>query len=64
MQEKMTGPAIAREASRLLADPDARAAMREALADVARRLTAQGAAISRAADAVEELLEGQVAHVS
>ncbi len=69
MQRRMTGAAIAAEARRLLADGPARAEMKKGLAEVARKLGAgsagQGPApLERAAAMVQEVLEGQVAHVS
>ena len=64
MQGQMTGEALAREARRLLSGERARAEMREGLAEVRRRLTTGGSAPHRAAVIVQEILEGQVAHVS
>jgi lipid-A-disaccharide synthase len=64
MQEQFTGEALAHHAARLLDDDDARARMRSDLGEVARRLSSEGDAIERAARVVEELMEGQVAHVS
>jgi lipid-A-disaccharide synthase len=76
IQGKMTGENLAREAGRLLADTRARAAMKTALAEVAETLSAppdaslyaegglRNSAAQRAAAVVQEILEGQVAHVS
>jgi lipid-A-disaccharide synthase len=64
IQGRMTGEALAEEARRLLADDGARERMREGLAEVKRRLASAADPIERAAAVIEELLEGQVAHVS
>jgi lipid-A-disaccharide synthase len=64
MQGRLTGEALAAEARRLLADAGARERMRAGLAEVRRRLTCDADPIERAATVIEELLEGQVAHVS
>jgi lipid-A-disaccharide synthase len=64
MQEQMTGEALAAETRLLLDDPAANARMRAGLTEVAARLASDGDAIERAASVIEELLEGQVAHVS
>lgn len=64
MQEQMTGEALAAETRLLLDDPAANARMRAGLQEVAARLASDGDAIERAASVIEELLEGQVAHVS
>lgn len=62
MQGQMTGERIAGEARRLLTDPAARAAMVAGLAEVRTRLsTATEAGV---ASSVQEILEGQVTHVS
>lgn len=70
MQGRMTGERIAAEARRLLVNGPARAEMKSGLAEVRRKL---GGAPSgspgesperRAAAIVQEILEGQVAHVS
>jgi lipid-A-disaccharide synthase len=63
MQGAMTGEAIAREARRLLTDERARAEMKSGLAEVARALAGREP-IAEAASIVQEVLEGQVAHVS
>ena len=69
MQSRMTGETIAREARRLLADPVARAAMKAGLQEVREKLSSAGmpgpeGAPRRAAAIIQEILEGQVAHVS
>jgi lipid-A-disaccharide synthase len=69
MQGQMTGEALAREARRLLTDERARAEMKAALAEVREKLS-QGPgqeaipAPRRAAALIQEILEGQVVHVS
>jgi hypothetical protein len=55
---------MAAEARRLLDDPQARAEMRFGLAEVRDRLASNGSAPGRAAAIVQEILEGQIAHVS
>jgi len=64
MQGRMTGANLAAQARRLLASPAACADMRTGLADVRRRLSTEGSAPQRAAAIIQEVLEGQVAHVS
>ena len=64
MQGQMTGERLAAEARRLLGDESARAAMREGLAEVRQRLSSVESAPRRAAAIIEEIWEGQVAHVS
>jgi lipid A disaccharide synthetase len=65
MQSRMTGESIAREARRLLDDPSARAEMKAGLAEVREKLSRPGiSAPRRAAAIIQEILEGQVAHVS
>jgi lipid-A-disaccharide synthase len=65
MQGQMTGERIAREASRLLTQESARMEMKAGLAEVKARLTRGGMpAPCRAAAIVQEILEGQAAHVS
>jgi lipid-A-disaccharide synthase len=65
MQDKMTGEALAREARRLLADSAARAAMQAGLDEVREKLSAGSSqAGARAAMILQEILEGQTAHVS
>jgi len=62
MQGQMTGERIAAEARRLLSDQDARAQMKDGLAEVRARLST--ARQPGMAASVQEILEGQVAHVS
>jgi lipid-A-disaccharide synthase len=64
MQDRMTGANLAAEARRLLTSHAARAEMRAGLADVRRRLSTEDSAPQRAAAIIQEILEGQVAHVS
>lgn len=64
MQGQMTGERLAAEARRLLGDESARTAMREGLAEVRRRLSSGESAARRAAAIIQEIWEGQVAHVS
>jgi lipid-A-disaccharide synthase len=63
MQGEMTGESIAREARRLLVDEDARAEMKAGLAEVTRKLSGRNP-VETAVSIVQEVLEGQVAHVS
>lgn len=63
MQGAMTGEALAREALRLLNDETARAEMKAGLSEVARKLAGRDP-VPLAASIVQEILEGQVAHVS
>jgi len=64
MQSRMTGETIAREARRLLADPGARAEMKAGLDEVRQKLSRAGISAPRCAAAIiQEILEGQVAHV-
>ena len=66
MQSAMTGEALAAEAGRLLADPAGRAQMCAGLEEVRRKLSQSGplSAPARAASIVQDILEGQFAHVS
>jgi len=66
MQDQMTGERIAGEARRLLADGPARQEMKAGLAEVRDRLAMGSgeAPARRAAAVVQEILEGEVAHVS
>jgi lipid-A-disaccharide synthase len=64
MQGQMTGERIAQEARRLLTDPVARGRMQTGLAEVREKLSGGGNAPQRAAAIIQEILEGQVAHVS
>jgi lipid-A-disaccharide synthase len=65
MQEQMTGEALAREANRLLTDAGARQEMKAGLTAVREKLAQTGLpAPRRAAALIEDILEGQIAHVS
>jgi lipid-A-disaccharide synthase len=64
MQSAATGERLAANALWLLQDGEARARMREDLAEVARRLTVDGHAMAKATALVEQLMEGQAVHVS
>jgi len=65
MQSQFTGARLAAEAGTLLRDAAALSRMRSRLlAEVAGPLCAGGNAIMKAGDVIEELMEGQVAHVS
>ena len=64
IQAEMTGDRIAREAERLLNDPAAMAEMKAGLAEVREKLSGGGDAPKRAAAIIQEILEGQAAHVS
>ena len=66
MQGQMTGARIAGEALRLLRDADERERMLTGLEEVRRRLNqaGPGEAPRRAAAIIQDILEGQVAHVS
>ena len=64
MQGQMTGDNLAREALRLLHDEAARADMKAGLNEVCEKLAGGAAAPERAARAIQEILEGQVTHVS
>jgi lipid-A-disaccharide synthase len=64
MQDQMTGENLAREARRLLQDEAARAEMKAGLAEVREKLSGRMGAPARAAMAIQEILEGQVTHVS
>ncbi len=66
IQDDMTGEAIAHEARRLLTAGPAREEMKAGLAEVAARLGTGEASRppERAAAIIQEILEGQVAHVS
>jgi lipid-A-disaccharide synthase len=66
MQGQMTGEAIAREARKLLGDERARGEMKTGLAEVREKLSHRGgrAPAALAAAIIQEVLEGQVAHVS
>jgi lipid-A-disaccharide synthase len=68
MQDRMTGRNLAAEARLLLENEQARGEMRAGLAEVRRRLAPpsgpEGDAPRRAAIIIQDILEGQVAHVS
>ncbi|MGO9262153.1 MAG: lipid-A-disaccharide synthase [Bryobacteraceae bacterium] len=66
MQSQMTGAALAGEAARLLGDSAARTEMCAGLAEVRRKLSQSSplSAPARAALIVQDILEGQFAHVS
>jgi lipid-A-disaccharide synthase len=64
MQDDCTGESVAREAARLLGDEAARAEMKTGLAEVREKLSGGGHAPRRAAAIIQEILEGNVAHVS
>ena len=64
MQGQMTGETLAREALHLLRDEAARNEMKRGLAEVREKLAGGAEAPERAARAIQEILEGQVTHVS
>jgi len=70
MQSQLTGERLAAEAQRLLGDDGARAQMRADLAEVAAklsgpgRLSEQAGPMARASAIIQDLMEGQLAHVS
>jgi lipid-A-disaccharide synthase len=64
MQGQMTGERIAAEARRLLTDESARETMKAGLAEVRRKLESAADPAQRAAAIVQEILQGEVAHVS
>ncbi len=64
MQNQMTGENLAREALRLLASAQDREVMKAGLAEVKSKLSGRSGAPERAALAIQEILEGQVTHVS
>jgi lipid-A-disaccharide synthase len=64
IQDQMTGPRLAEEASRLLRDADSRDRMRRDLEEVAGRLTSAGDAMQKAGVVIQDLMEGRLAHVS
>jgi lipid-A-disaccharide synthase len=67
MQSRMTGEAIAREALRLLTDEGARSEMQAGLAEVREKLSGKEVrqtAPQCAAAVVQDILEGQLSHVS
>ena len=64
MQSQMTGERLAAEARRLLGDDGARDRMRADLAEVAAKLSGPGRPMARASAIIQDLMEGQLAHVS
>jgi lipid-A-disaccharide synthase len=64
MQSRMTGENLAREALRLLSSGRNRETMKAGLAEVKEKLAGRSGAPARAALAIQEILEGQVTHVS
>ncbi|HLY19056.1 MAG TPA: lipid-A-disaccharide synthase [Bryobacteraceae bacterium] len=64
MQSELTGARLAAEARRLLGDHAAREKMRADLAEVAARLSGGGRPMTRASAIIQELVEGQLTHVS
>jgi lipid-A-disaccharide synthase len=64
MQSECTGERLAAAAQRLLDDQDTRARMRSDLAEVAARLSGAGQPMARASAIIQEIMEGQLAHVS
>jgi lipid-A-disaccharide synthase len=64
MQSNCTGERLAAAAQRLLRDDGARAQMRKDLAEVAARLSTQSNPMAGAAAIIQEIMEGQPAHVS
>ena len=68
MQNQMTGENLAREALRLLTGAGERAEMKAGLAEVKEKLSGRFGAPARAAmviqEMIQEILEGQVTHVS
>jgi lipid-A-disaccharide synthase len=71
MQSNFTGERLAAEAQRLLRDEGARAQMHADLAEVAARLSGPGrlspqsaGPMARASAIIQDIMEGQPAHVS
>jgi len=64
MQSQMTGERLAAEALGLLRDDAARARMRADFAEVRARLSGFGQPMARASAIIQDLMEGQFAHVS
>jgi lipid-A-disaccharide synthase len=64
IQDRMTGENLAGEALQLLRSEDARSRMKQGLEEVTRALSGRAGAPGRAALAIQEILEGQVTHVS
>ena len=63
MQSNLTGERLAAEAQRLLRDDGARAQMRTDLAEVAARLSPPSRPMARASAIIQDIMEGQPAHV-
>ena len=63
IQDQMTPENLANETLRLLSDESARSRMRAGLAAVKEKLSSRAGAPQRAAVAIQDILEGQVAHV-
>ena len=63
MQAQMTGERIAQEARRLLTDREARTRMKRGLDEVRRKLATGREPASVAAGLIQEIVEGQTAHV-
>ena len=64
MQSQMTGERLAAEALELLRDDAARARMRADFAEVRAKLSGFGQPMTRASAIIQDLMEGQFAHVS
>ncbi|MGD0362598.1 MAG: lipid-A-disaccharide synthase [Bryobacteraceae bacterium] len=64
MQSNLTGERLAAAAQSLLGDERARVQMRADLAEVAARLSQQSGAMARASAIIQDLMEGQLTHVS
>ena len=64
MQSQMTGERLAAEALGLLRDDAARARMRADFAEVRAKLSGFGQPMARASSIIQDLMEGQFAHVS
>src|SRR5580692_11847406 len=64
MQSQMTGERLAAEALGLLRDDAARARMRADFAEVRAKLSGFGQPMARASAIIQDLMEGQLAHVS
>ena len=64
MQGAMTSERLASEAMQLLRDEGRRLRMRAELGEVSRRLSGKGDAMAKACAVIENLVEGQAAHVS
>ena len=64
MQSQMTGERLAAEALALLSDEAALARMRADFAEVRAKLSSSGQPMARASAIIQDLMEGQFAHVS